>query len=202
MAVLKLFGSSVSGNCLKPRWVAERLGVPFDWMELDIMRGDTRQPEFLLLNPWGQAPLAVLADGRMLAQSNAIMLHLAEGSDLVPNDAFDRAKMYEWLFWEQYSHEPTIAVRRWRRAFLKHKDDEIDPTILTKGQAALSRMDNALEGRLHFAGDRLSLADIALVAYTRWAPQGGFDLEAVPRVVAWIDRVEKELGLPSARAGA
>ena len=198
MAVLKLFGSSISGNCLKPRWVAERLGLPFEWLELDIIGGDTRQPEFLSLNPWGQVPLAVLADGRVLSQSNAIMLHLAEGSDLVPADAFDRAKMYEWLFWEQYSHEPTIAVRRWQRAFLKQRDAEIDPALLTKGQAALARMDNALEGRLHFAGERLSLADIALVAYTRWAPEGGFDLGETPRVVAWIARVEKELGLPPA----
>ena len=178
--------------------MAERLGLPFEWLELDIIGGDTRQPEFLSLNPWGQVPLAVLADGRVLSQSNAIMLHLAEGSDLVPADAFDRAKMYEWLFWEQYSHEPTIAVRRWQRAFLKQRDDEIDPAILTRGQAALARMDNALEGRLHFAGERLSLADIALVAYTRWAPEGGFDLGETPRVVAWIARVEKELGLPPA----
>ena len=196
MSILKLFGSSISGNCLKPRWVAERLGLPFEWVEMDLVRGDTRQPNFLALNPWGQVPLAVLGDNRMLAQSNAIMLHLAEGSALIPDDAFDRAKMYEWLFWEQYSHEPVIAVRRWRVAVLKQTDDEIDPVLLEKGHAALVRMDNALEGRLYFAGDRLSLADVALVAYTRWAPEGGYDLAATPRVVAWIKRVENDLGLP------
>ncbi len=199
MARLKLFGSSISGNCLKPRWVAERLAIPFDWVEMDIIAGATRQPEFLSLNPSGQVPLAVLADRRVLAQSNAIMLHLAEGSDLVPADAFDRAKMYEWLFWEQYSHEPTIAVRRWRRAYLKQSDADLDPALLTKGQAALSRMDNALEGRRYLVGDRLSLADVALVAYTRWAPEGGFDLDGLPRLTTWIAHVERALGLPPTR---
>lgn len=99
--------------------MAQLLGVPFEWIEIDSFTGETRTPEFLALNPAGQVPLAVLADGRALAQSNAIMLHLAEGSRLIPADGYDRAKMYEWLFWEQYSHEPAIAVRIARLYFLR-----------------------------------------------------------------------------------
>ena len=98
---ITFYGDSISGNCLKGKWVAELLGVAFEWRETSVMKGETRTPEFLALNPAGQVPLAILADGRTLAQSNAIMLHLAEGSRLIPADAYARAKMYEWLFWEQ-----------------------------------------------------------------------------------------------------
>ena len=142
--MLILYGDSISGNCLKPKWTADFLGIPYDWRETSVVAGDTRKPAFLTLNPWGQVPLAVLADGRTLAQSNAIMLHLAEGSRLVPGDAYDRAKMFEWLFWEQYSHEPTIAVRRFRKAFQNLRDAEIDPALLTKGNAALAHMEASL----------------------------------------------------------
>lgn len=198
MARLQLYGDSISGNCLKPKWTADLLGLPYDWRETRVMAGETRAPAFLALNPWGQVPLAVLADGRRLAQSNAIMLHLAEGSRLVPADAYARAKMYEWLFWEQYSHETTIAVRRFRVAYMKQKESEIDPALLSRGTAALQYMDAHLADRSYFAGDALSCADIALVAYTRWAPEGGFDLAPLGRVRAWIARVENDLGLAPA----
>jgi glutathione S-transferase len=198
MTGLTLYGDSISGNCLKPKWTADLLGVAYDWRETSVVGGQTRSPAFLALNPWGQVPLAVLVDGRALAQSNAIMLHLAEGSRLIPADAYERAKMYEWLFWEQYSHEPTIAVRRFRVAFQKLPDEEIDPALKTKGDAALDHMESALHERRFFAGEALSCADIALVAYTRWAPEGGFELASRPRVVEWIARVERELGLPAA----
>jgi len=190
---MKLYGSSNSGNCLKPRWVAQRLGLPFEWVEIDTFGGETRTSEFLALNPAGQVPVAVLSDGRMLAQSNAIMLHLAEGSDLIPRDAYDRAKMFEWLFWEQYSHEPAIAVRIARLHFMKTPEDQLDPSLLTKGCAALARLELQLTATQYLVGEMLTLADIALYAYTRNAPKGGFDLGPYPSVKAWVSRIAREL---------
>lgn len=194
--MLTLYGDSISGNCLKPKWTADLLGVPYDWRETSVIAAATRTAEFLALNPWGQVPLAVLADGRTLTQSNAIMLWLAEGSRLIPQDAWDRAQMFAWLFWEQYSHETSIAVRRFRVAFQKLPDSEIEPHLKTKGDAALAHMEASLAGRRYFVGDSLTCADIALVAYTRWAPSGGFDLAPLPNVRAWIARVERDLDLP------
>ena len=198
MAKLQIYGDSISGNCLKPKWTADLLGVPHDWHETSVMAGATRTPDYLKINPWGQVPIAILPDGRKLAQSNAIALHIAEGSRLIPGDAYDRAKMWEWLFWEQYSHETTIAVRRFRVTYMKQDEATLDPALLTKGTAALAYMDAALAGRKYFTGDALSIADIALVAYTRWAPEGGFDLQPHRNVVTWIARVEDDLGLPHA----
>ena len=159
---LTLYGSSISGNCLKPKWVAERLGVPVKWIEKDAFDGSTRTPEFLALNPAGQIPLAVLSDGRTLAQSNAIMVYLAEGSDLIPRDAYDRARMFEWLFWEQYSHEPVVAVRIARLHYLKTPEAELDPNLLKKGNAALARLELQLTETQYLVGAALTLADIAL----------------------------------------
>jgi glutathione S-transferase len=136
----------------------------------------------------------------MLAQSNAIMLHLAEQSELTPNDAYDRAKMFEWLFWEQYSHEPAIAVRIARKHFLKQRDEELDPALMTRGKAALARMETQLRDTPYLVGAALTLADIALVAYTRYAHRGGFELADYPAVRDWVERVEGELGLESALA--
>ncbi|MCX7359446.1 MAG: glutathione S-transferase family protein [Alphaproteobacteria bacterium] len=195
---LKLYGSSNSGNCLKPKWILDRLGIGYEWIETDSFDGSTRTPEFLALNPAGQVPVAILADGRLLAQSNAMMVHFAEGSDLIPSDAYDRAKMFEWLFWEQYSHEPQIAVRIARKHFLGKRDDELDPSLLTKGNAALARMELQLKQTPFFVSDRLSLADVALVAYTRRAHLGGFDLRDYPAVRGWVVRVEELLGIESA----
>lgn len=192
---ITLYGSSISGNCLKPKWVAERLGIPVTWIETDAFDGSTRTPEFLALNPAGQVPLAIFADNRKLAQSNAIMLYLAEGSDLVPRDAFDRARMYEWLFWEQYSHEPVVAVRIARLHYLKTPEAELDPNLLKKGEAALARLELQLTGAQYLVGATLTLADIALVAYTRKARLGGFKLENYPAVMSWIARVDHDLGI-------
>jgi glutathione S-transferase len=201
-AALKLYGNHVSGNCLKGKWVAELLGVPQDWIEIDSLAGETRTPEFLAMNPAGQVPVLILADGRMLAQSNAIMLHLAEGSRLIPIDAYERAKMYEWLFWEQYNHEPSIAVRRALLAYRGKTVDEIDPALLTKGNACLARMELQLKDTPYLVGHSLTLADIALVAYTRVAHEGGYVLGDYPAVETWIARVERDLGLPAAREAA
>lgn len=194
---IKLYGSSVSGNCHKPKWILDRLGVPYEWIETDSFTGATRTPEFLALNPAGQVPLIVLDDGRTLAQSNAMMLHFAEGSDLIPADAYDRAKMFEWLFWEQYSHEPQIAVRIALKHYLGKSDDELAPSLLTKGNAALARMELQLKETPFLVEESLTLADIALVAYTRRAHLGGFELADYPAVRGWVARVEKLLRIES-----
>jgi glutathione S-transferase len=196
--MLTIYGDSISGNCLKVKFVCDRLGIPYRWIETSVLKGETRTPEFLAMNPAGQVPAVKLSDGRVLAQSNAIMLYLAEGSDLIPGDAYDRALMFQWLFWEQYSHETVIAVRRFHKAYLKKPDAEIDPALLPKGERVLKMMNDHLATHRYFVGGKLSLADIALVAYTRWADQGGFDLSRTPQVQDWIARVEQDLGLARA----
>jgi glutathione S-transferase len=191
--MITIWGDRISGNCLKVKWVAERMGIPFIWHDVDVVKGETRTPEFLAMNPAGQVPTIRLEDGRTLAQSNAIMLHLAEGSDLIPADPYERARMFEWLFWEQYSHEPTIAVARFQVRYLGKSVADLDPKLVERGAAALARMEAGLRGRDFLVGGALSLADIALVAYTRMAHDGGFNLAHYPAVKAWVARVEAAL---------
>lgn len=194
--MIHIFGDPISGNCQKVLWVARHLSIPHDWHDVDIMNGGTQSAEFLAMNPFGQVPVIRLADGRALAQSNAILLHLGEGSELIPSDPYERAKMHEWLFWEQYSHEPAIAVRRFQKLYLHKPDDEIDPFLLAKGRRALGRMEMALISDDWIAGgEKMTLADISLLAYTRLAHEGGFELDEFPSVQGWIARSELELGL-------
>jgi glutathione S-transferase len=192
---MKIYGDSISGNCLKVKWVADLMGLRYDWIETDILKSESRTPAFLALNPAGQVPLVVLDDGRPLAQSNAIILHLAEGSDLIPRDAYDRAKMLEWMFWEQYSHEPYVAVARFHVKYLGKPAAELEPRLVERGKAALQRLEDGLAASDFLVGERASLADVALVAYTRMAEEGGFRLADYPRVQAWIGRVEQALGI-------
>ncbi|RYG80594.1 MAG: glutathione S-transferase family protein [Alphaproteobacteria bacterium] len=196
MTMLTIFGDARSGNCLKVRWTAERLGLPYRWRDVDIMRGGSRTPEFLAMNPAGQVPLLLLEDGRPLAQSNAILLHLADGSALVPTDRYARAKMLEWLFWEQYSHEPYVAVARFRVLYEGLSVARLDARLVERGQAALVRLEEALGISKCLVGDTLTLADIACVAYTRMAGDGGFDLARLPEVRRWVAETEAVLGLP------
>lgn len=193
--MLTLYGDIRSGNCLKVKWLLDRLGRDYHWIETDVTTGVTRSPQFLALNAAGQTPTIVLEDGRPLAQSNAIIVHMAEGTDLIPTDAFDRAKMFEWLFWEQYSHEPYIAVVRFRRAIAGQSKAEIEPRLMERGHAALARMEVGLTGRDWLVGEAVSLADLALVAYTRVAHEGDFDLEPYPAIRAWVGRVEEAFGI-------
>ena len=190
---LHIYGDSRSGNCLKIKWTALKLGLPFEWTEVDVLRGESRTLQFLSMNPAGQVPTVVLDDGRVLAQSNAVILHLADGSNLIPKDPYARAKMFEWLFWEQYSHEPYVAVARFHRFLLGKGPDEIEPRIMQRGEAALERLELQLKATPFLVGDQLSLADIACVAYTRVAHEGGFDLGRHPAVQAWVARVEAAL---------
>ncbi|HYD43691.1 MAG TPA: glutathione S-transferase family protein, partial [Phenylobacterium sp.] len=159
------------------------------------MVGASRTPEFLAINPAGQVPAVILEDGRPLAQSNAIILHLAEGSALIPTEAYERARMLEWMFWEQYSHEPYVAVARFQMAYLGKRKDELEPRIVERGEGALARLEAGLAETPFLVGQSVSLADVALVAYTRVAHEGGFDLAAYPKVQAWVARVEQALAI-------
>lgn len=190
---MRIYGDSISGNCLKVKWTADHLGLTYDWVETSVLKAETRTPEFLALNPAGQVPAVVLDDGRPLAQSNAIILHLAEGSDLIPADAYDRARMLEWMFWEQYSHEPYVAVARFQMHYLGKPASDLDPKLVERGHAALARLEQGLGASGFLVGDRVSLADVALVAYTRVAHEGGFSLNDYPAVKAWVARVEAAL---------
>jgi glutathione S-transferase len=195
---MKVYGDTNSGNCLKGKWVCDRLALPYDWIAVDTLKGDTRTAEFLKLNGAGQVPTIELDDGRTLAQSNAIIRYLARGSHLIPQDAFAQGKMDEWLFWEQYSHEPFIAVCRFQMFYLKKPASDLDPEKVKRGYAALARMEHQLAITPCLAGDAVTLADISLLAYTRVAHEGGFHLDGYAAVRRWIGETEKFLGLSPA----
>lgn len=196
---MKIYGDSNSGNCLKVKWVCDRLALPYRWIEIDTRKGETRTAEFLKMNGAGQVPAVAFDDGRTLAQSNAIIRYLARASEFIPRDAFAAAKMDEWLFWEQYSHEPYIAVCRFQIVYLGKAAAELDPDKVKRGYAALDRMEQHLAESRFFAGDAVSLADVSLLAYTRVAHEGGFDLVRYAAIRRWIGEVETYLGLPPAR---
>src|SRR4029079_8335410 len=198
-AAMKIYGDTNSGNCLKVKWVCDRLALPYDWISVDTLKGQTRTTEFLRLNGAGQVPAVVFDDGRVLAQSNAIIRYLARGSDLIPADDFAAAKMDEWLFWEQYSHEPYVAVCRFQMVYLGKASSDLDPDKIKRGYAALARMEHQLAATRFLVGDALSLADVSLLAYTRLAHEGGFQLDRHGHVRGWIGEAEKSLGLPPAR---
>jgi glutathione S-transferase len=195
---MKIYGDRISGNCLKVKWVCDHLALPYSWIDIDVVKGETRTAEFLALNPFGQVPTIVLDDGRPLAQSNAIIRYLAQGSGLIPADAYAAAQMDAWLFWEQYSHEPYIAVRRFHLTYLGKPVESLDPKLETRGYAALDHMERQLTATRYLVDDTLSLADIALLAYTRFAHEGGFDLERYTALRRWIGDAEAELGLAPA----
>ncbi len=195
---MKIHGDSNSGNCLKVKWVCDHLALPYRWVEIDTLAGGSRTAEFLRLNPWGQVPAIELDDGRTLAQSNAIIRYLARDSDLIPAEAFAAAKMDEWLFWEQYSHEPYVAVCRFQMRYLGKAASELDPDKVRRGHAALTHMEQRLATSRFVAGDAVTLADVALLAYTRVAHEGGFDLAAYGAVRRWIGETEKDLNLAPA----
>ena len=196
---MKIYGDSNSGNCLKVKWVCDKLAVPYRWIEIDTRKGETRTVEFLKMNGAGQVPTVAFDDDRTLAQSNAIIRYLARDSELISREAFAAAKMDEWLFWEQYSHEPYIAVCRFQLVYLGKSASELDPEKVRRGYAALDRMESHLSASRFFVGDAISLADVSLLAYTRVAHEGGFDLARHAAVRRWIGAVEASLGLPPAR---
>jgi glutathione S-transferase len=196
MAGYILYSMQDSGNCYKPRLLMHQLGIPFRLIDTDSRDGSTRKPEFLALNPNGKVPLLVLPDGRRLAESNAMLLHLAEGTRFLPADRYERALAYQWLFFEQYSHEPYVAVARSILVLYPNRRHEATPERMAdlheRGNAALGVMEERLAGAEWLAGDSCSVADIALYAYTHTAEDGGFDLAPYPGIRAWLARVAAE----------
>lgn len=192
-----LYGMIDSGNCYKPRLLMAKLGMPFTHVEVSSHTGDTRKPEYVAKNPNAMVPLLELDDGRRLAESDAILLYLAEGTRFLPADRYQRGLAYQWLFFEQYSHEPYIAVRKALLTFPERAGDATPERLaqtLERGNKALGVMNRRLAEVPFFAGDELSVADIALYAYTHDAEKGGFQIDAYPAVAAWLKRVEKDPG--------
>jgi len=192
----RLYDYLDSGNGYKVRHILRRCGIPYRLVPVDILRGESRTPEFLAKNPNGRIPLLELPDGRLLAESNAILFHLAEGTRYLPGDPFERALVLQWLFFEQYSHEPNIAtVRFW----VRHGGVDDDKRALVElkrrqGYAALAVMETHLASRKFFVAETFTITDIALYAYTHVAHEGGFDLSPYPAVRAWLDRCTAEPG--------
>ncbi len=195
--MITIYGMLDSGNCYKPRMLLAKLGRPFRHAETNSLDGSTRSSEFLAKNPNGKVPLLELEDGRRLAESNAILLFLAEGTRFLPNESFERGLVYQWLFFEQYSHEPYVAVRR---ALLKYPERAKEATperlaaTLASGKKALGVMEEQLQRSAFLAGDSISVADIALYAYTHDADLYGFELATYPAVTAWLERVRADAG--------
>ncbi|TXH39218.1 MAG: glutathione S-transferase family protein [Rhodospirillaceae bacterium] len=187
----RLYDSAISGNAYKVRLMLHKLGLPFERIEMNVDDGSTRQAAFLARNPVGQVPVLQLPDGTCLAQSDAILVYLAEDSDLWPADRLQRAQALQWMFFEQYNHEPTIAVvRHWVAHLGKTVESEpLLPAKIAGGYRALDIMEKHLTGRDFFAGEGFTIADIALYAYTHVAHEGGFDLGAYPAVRNWLGRV-------------
>jgi glutathione S-transferase len=194
--MLTLYDYLPSGNGYKVRLLLSQLGIAFQLIEKDILKGETRTPEFLAVNPDGRIPAIVFDDGRRLAQSDAILFYLAEGTPFLPADRFGRAEALQWMFFEQYSHEPQIAVARfWIHSLGKRQEwaDRLQEKW-QKGYQALDAMERHLDGRRFFVGEHYSIADIALYAYTHVAEEGDFDLGRYPRIRAWLDRVADQPG--------
>lgn len=190
--MLILHDMKASGNCYKVRLMLALLNTPFKSLTIEPSVGQSSTPEFLALNPKGKVPFLQFDDGKTLAESNAILLHLAEGTPYLPQDPFERAKVYEWLFFEQYSHEPNIAVRISIStvAAVKHMaTPERMAMLLEGGRRALGVMETQLGETPFLVGETFSIADIALFAYTHKAPSGGFELFDFPKIQGWLKRV-------------
>jgi glutathione S-transferase len=201
--MLTLHDFRPSGNGYKVRLLLRRLGLPYRYVEHDILKGETRTPAFLALNPDGRIPVLVLEDGTPLAESDAILVYLAAATPWWPADRLARARTLQWLFFEQYSHEPAIAVRR----FILHHLPEGSPrraelpALLARGHAALAVLEHGLAGRDWLVGDRETVADLALFAYTHCAAEGGFDLAPYKSIRAWLERVASRPGHVPIEAG-
>lgn len=194
---MRLFGMYGSGNCWKAAQILELTGHAFAWVEVDGLAGGTRTPDFLALNPIGKVPVVVLDDGTVLRESNAILLHFSEGTPWLPPPGLVRTRVHEWLFFEQYSHEPAIAVARfliaWKREAHLHAARLAE--CATRGAAALDVMEAHLAAAPWLAGEGPTIADLALFAYTHRAEEAGFDLGRWPAVAAWVARLAAQPGI-------
>jgi glutathione S-transferase len=194
--MLTVYGMADSGNCYKVKLALEQLARPYRWVEVSTTKGETRTAEFLACNPNGQVPLLELEEGGFLPESGAILCYLAEGSPLLPAERLARARVLQWMFFEQYSHEPCIAVAR---AILRYAPPDSPrraelARLRERGDKALGVMEQRLQASDYFAGAKYSIADIALYAYTHCAADGGFELARYPAVVAWLARVRSQPG--------
>lgn len=191
-----IYGDVGSGNCYKIKLLLSLLKINHKWVHVDILNKETQTDDFLSLNPNGKIPVLVLDDGRVLSESNAILGYVAEGTKFIPTDPFIKAKMYQWMFFKQYSHEPFIAVARFINKYLGLPAERIEEyhNLQPKGHKALSIMDKALVEYDYLVGNELTIADIALYAYTHVAEEGGFDLKLYPNIRAWCQRIREYLG--------
>ena len=190
---LKIYGDSRSGNCYKIQLLCAEMGIDYEWQEVDILAGETRTPEFLAMNANGKIPLLALPNGRYLPESNAILFYLADGSEFFAGDAYSRAEILQWMFFEQYSHEPNIATSRFIIRYLGNPPDR-QASLEEKragGQQALTIMERQLLRHPFIVGENYNIADIALFAYTHVADEGGFSLSDYPAIRAWIERIER-----------
>jgi len=196
--MLVLHQMQMSGNCYKVRLTARQLAIPIALKEYPLLGSETRKPAFLSLNPNGRVPLLELDDGRCLSESNAIIYYLAQPSPLMPQNHWDLGKTLQWMFFEQYSHEPYIAVARFWLTYAPKEDRQARQHLLgewhARGNAALAVMEEHLRAHDWFAGKHYSVADIALYGYTHCAREGGFELSNYPAVSRWLDRVQNEPG--------
>lgn len=191
--MLRLYDYAESGNCYKIRLLLTQLGQEFDRVEVDILKGETRTPEFAIKNPNQKVPVLEWPDGRRLAESDAIIFHLGEGTEYLPEDMWERAQILQWLFFEQYSHEPSIAVVRfWHHSGTVDENRHFLESQMKRGYRALQVMEDHLSENEYFVAGRYSIADIALYAYTHVAGEGGFDLTPYPSTRAWIARVSSQ----------
>jgi glutathione S-transferase len=189
---MQIYGDSKSGNCYKLKLLCALLAIEHDWITIDILQGETRSEHFLALNPNGQIPVCITDEGAVLTQSNAILFYLAQGSRYWPDDLLVQTRILGWQFFEQYSHEPGIAVARFIRLYQgmpENRRDEYQNCLKT-GYRALDVMQTRLKNRDFLASDDCSLADISLYAYTHVAHEGGFDLSNYPAIRSWIERIQ------------
>lgn len=194
--IYRVYGDIHSGNCYKIKLLMRLLGIEHEWIHVDIMKGESHAPEFLAMNPNGKIPVVRLPGGRYLAESNAILNYLAEGTEYLPASRYERARVLQWQFFEQYSHEPYIATSRYILRYLGRPPEE-ERRLQEKsapGYRALDVMERHLSSRRFFVGDRYTIADITLYAYTHVAHEGGFDLSKYSNIRAWFGRVENQPG--------
>jgi len=192
--MLRLYDFLPSGNGYKIRLLLTQLGIPFERVEINILKGESRTPEFLSKNPNGRVPVLEIEPGKFLSESNAILFYLSENTQFLPNDSWEQAQVLQWLFFEQYSHEPYIATSRFWISCLGKADEYRDALNQKRepGYAALSVMERHLTNQKFFVGKRYTIADIGLFAYTHVADEGGFDLTRFPAIQVWLERVKDQ----------
>ncbi|WP_215608880.1 glutathione S-transferase family protein [Leptothoe spongobia] len=192
--VYKLYGYPQSGNCYKVQLLLHQLAIPFEWVSVDLLTGEQHTPEYLAKNPAGKLPLLEIQPGQTLPESNAILYYLSQGTNFLPTDLYQQAQVLQWMFFEQYSHTPNVAIARYIVRFLGNPPDHQASLAMkqTAGYAALDVMEQHLQTRTFFVGEHYTIADISLYAYTHVADEGDFDLSNYPAINGWLNRVKSQ----------